>query len=248
MEDTSDNSRVKCRLVGRIVELFRFVCYASSVTEVHDSLLERVKGSLLDHAVSNGGGSLTEATLSKRLKASRGAIRDVLAQLETQGLIERRKKKGTSLRKPSLKEFVDLWDTRSVLEGLAARCACSKIRDADVDYLHGLLVKRAEAAKTGDNSLVDQYDIEFHERIIAIADNSCVRDIVRNMHLFDRIFKYPSESFSVYDESQEYGHQGIVEALRRRDADAAEDLMKRHVQAAKKSRVESLIGKVNLFE
>lgn len=216
-------------------------------TASDNSLVEGVKNSLILSALENGD-ALTEASLCKRLKVSRGAIRDALAQLEGQGLIERRKKKGTSLRTPTLKEIVDFWDIRSALEGVAARLAASKIQPRDIERLSQLIAKREDAAKRGDAKAVDQYDIDFHQTIIDVADNGCVRDIVRNMHLYDRIFRYPASPYSAYDENQDYSHAAIVAALASGDPDKAEDLIKRHIQAAKKCRVEALIGKVNLFE
>jgi DNA-binding GntR family transcriptional regulator len=219
----------------------------SSQTVSGTSLVESVKSSLIRSSLENGE-SLTEAALCKRFKVSRGAIRDVLAQLESQGLIERKKKKGTSLRTPTLKEIIDFWDIRSALEGVAARLAAAKIQPKDLERLTALVAKREDAFKRGDVKLVDQYDIDFHQIIIDVGDNGCVRDIVRNMHLFDRLFRFPMSSYSVYDEQQDYSHLSIIEALRSGDPDRCEDLIKRHIQAAKKKRIEALIGKVNLFE
>jgi len=137
---------------------------------------------------------------------------------------------------------------RSALEGVAARLAASKIQPKDLERLAQLVSKRDDAAKQGNPKAVDQYDIDFHQTIIDVADNGCVRDIVRNMHLYDRIFRYPASPYSVYDEHQDYSHAAIIAALASGDPDKAEDLIKRHIQAAKKCRVEALIGKVNLFE
>jgi DNA-binding GntR family transcriptional regulator len=218
---------------------------AGSVSQL--SLVENVKGALIRNEAQDGE-AMTEAILCRRLRVSRGAIRDALAQLESQGLIERKKKKGTLLRRPTLKEIVDLWDSRSALEGVAARLAASKIKPSDLEKLTAIIAKRDEAASRQDARLVDQYDIDFHQLIIDIADNGCVRDIVRNIHLFDRIFRYPPKGYSADDEQAAYSHQAIIGALGSNDPDRAEDVMKRHIQHAKKRRVEAMIGKVNLFE
>ena len=219
----------------------------SAASTSHEALVEDVKGALIRNEAQEGE-AMTEAILCRRLKVSRGAIRDALAQLESQGLIERKKKKGTLLRRPTLKEMVDLWDSRSALEGIAARLAASKIKPSEIQQLQDLIGKRDAAAERNDARSVDQYDIDFHQFIIDIADNGCVRDIVRNIHLFDRLFRYPARPYSVDDEQAEYSHKAIIEALQSNDPDRAEDVMKRHIQHAKKRRVEAMIGKVNLFE
>src|SRR3954471_2982464 len=131
----------------------------------HISLVEDVKGALIRNEAQNGE-AMTEALLCRRLKVSGGAIRDALAQLESQGLIERKKKKGTLLRRPTLKEIVDLWDSRSALEGVAARLAASKIRPEDLQKLSDIIAKRDAAAARHDQKQVDQGDIDFHQLII----------------------------------------------------------------------------------
>jgi DNA-binding GntR family transcriptional regulator len=215
---------------------------------VSQTLVDRVKSSMLRHA--GGSGSITEQTLCRELKVGRGAVREALAELQKQGLIERRRKKGTSIRKPSLKELIDLWDTRCALEGMAARLACANISDADIKTMHDLCASRRLAADNGDQRQVDQEDIAFHEYIIAVCGNNAIREIIQSAHLFDRIFRftYPVPNYWPQDEDTSYGHEKIIETLAARDPDGAEDVVKRHIQEGKKRRIESLIGKLNLFE
>jgi len=217
--------------------------------DVQDSLLERVKSSLLRHASSNGG-AVTEQALSKHLKVSRASLREALSDLQKQGVVERRQKKGTYLRKPKLKELVDLWDVRCALEGMAGRLACANVTPADVEKLRELCAIRAEAAKCSDAQLVDQADIDFHEHIILLSGNHCVRELIRNTHLFDRIFRiaYTVPSYWAEDENKPFGHACIVEAIASRNGERAEKLIMRHIQEAKKRRIEALIGKLDALE
>ncbi len=215
---------------------------------ISQTLVDRVKTSMLRNA--GGNGRITEQTLCRELKVGRGAVREALAELQKQGLIERRRKKGTSIRKPSLKELIDLWDTRCALEGMAARLATVNITDADLQALRDFREHRLQAAQNGDQRRVDQLDIEFHEQIIVISGNNSIREIIQSSHLFDRIFRftYPVPNYWPQDENTSYGHENIIEALGARDPDRAEDVVKRHIQEGKKRRIESLIGKLNLFE
>jgi DNA-binding GntR family transcriptional regulator len=217
--------------------------------DLREGLLDRVKCSLLRHA-SNNGGAVTEQALSKHLKVSRASLREALSHLQKQGVIERRQKKGTYLRKPNLKELVDLWDVRCALEGMACRLACANVTPADVEKLRELCAIRVQAGEHGELSVVDQADIDFHEHIITISGNTCIRDIIRNTHLFDRIFRiaYTVPSYWPQDESQPYGHANIVDAIASRNGERAEKLIKRHIQEAKQRRIEALIGKLDALE
>ena len=214
-----------------------------------ETLVEKVKQSLLDR-YKRDRSPLTEHDLCRHLGVSRGAIREALSQLDQQGLIERRQKNGTSLKKPSLKELVELWDVRCGFEAMAVRLACSNVTAEDLQRLRDLCRERAEAAKQGNEDRVNEADIEFHMHLIAMSGNTIIHDMVRKMHLFDRIFRiaYTVPAYWPEDEQVAFGHEAIIDALARRDADLAENLIKRHIQGAKKRRIESLIGKLDVFE
>lgn len=214
-----------------------------------DSLVEQVKRSLLDRFHGKGA-PITELHLCNHLGVSRGAVREALAQLDQQGLIDRQRKNGTTLRKPALKEYVDLWDVRCGFEVMSARLACSSITPEGIEKLKQLSDRRASAVSRNNSRSITLADIEFHETIIQISGNHVIRDMVRRTHLFDRIFHlgYKAPSHTPEDASNPHGHLAIIDALARRDADLAENLMKKHIQAAKKRRIESVLGKLDVFE
>jgi DNA-binding GntR family transcriptional regulator len=53
---------------------------------------------------------------------------------------------------------------------------------------------------------------------------------------------------SFQDENSSSGHLKVIDALENRDVDAAEYIMRRHIQEGKKRRIEAFIGKIDLFE
>lgn len=212
------------------------------------SLTDRVKGSLFKQARTDGK-PLTEEVLAEHFGVSRGTIREVLVTLEQQGLIERRRRVGTMLRKPTLKELVDLWDMRCALEAMAARLAASHFGPADADRLHGYLLARRNAAEEGKWPETDRADIAFHQHIIDLSGNGCIQEVVANTHLYDRIFlfNYSAPSYWPEDEAAGYSHQRIIEALQQHDAAEAAECVARHIQSAKKRKIEALIGRIDPF-
>ncbi len=215
-----------------------------------DVLVQDVKRLLLERYQTSGR-YVTERDLCEGLGASRGAVREALLQLDQQGLIERKQKTGTALRAPSLKELIDLWDLRCGLEGVAIRLACGRMTVNDIEALRTLCERRQAFARKGsDDARVNSLDIAFHELIIERSGNRVICDMVRHMHLFDRIFRigYTVPAYLPEDEDALHGHRAIINAIESRDANAAEDLIKRHIQSAKKRRIESLVGKVDLYE
>lgn len=216
-----------------------------------DILTEQIKDKLVHAAQTQT--SVTEEELCKSLKVSRGPVRESLEFLEKQGLIERRKNKGTSLRKPSIKEFVELWDFRTGIEGFAARLACETLTPEELKELEDLVHGRKAQAEKGNEKAADDMDIAFHLRIVELSKNMFLVNTVQNLHLFERTFKvYYVVSSSEYDAQHDslltYTHEKILEALRARDSDEAERMMRFHIQEAKKRTIEALLGRVHLFE
>lgn len=86
---------------------------------------------------------------------------------------------------------------------MAIRLACANVRVADIEYLEGCLVRRSEAAKKDGAATVDQFDIDFHQRIIDLSRNKVIRDLVRDNHLYDRIFRIPCRVPSYWQADEE---------------------------------------------
>jgi DNA-binding GntR family transcriptional regulator len=214
--------------------------------EPNRGLVESVRQTFL-----TSSGSLTEKALSQRHGVSRAAIREVTAHLEGQGLIERRRKTGSRVRRLTCKEWVDLWDVRATLEALAGRLACVHVTDDDIHHLSRLVAEREQAAKGGQSAhKVNELDVAFHNHIIDVSRNGYVREVTRNLHVFDSVLDITYSAPPAYwveDERQSFGHSKIVAALACRDPELAEDLLFRHIQGAKKRRMEALIGRLDSF-
>lgn len=115
------------------------------------------------------GQRLVEFDLASRYGASRGAVREALLVLETEGLVERQVNRGAYVRIVSLEEAVEMTEVRTVLEGLCARRAAEVIDDAERAELReiGDRIRRAvEAADVMGYTESTQY---LHARIVEIS-------------------------------------------------------------------------------
>ena len=77
------------------------------------------------------GQRLPEADLVSLYQASRGTVRTALAQLETEGIVQRERNRGARVRPITLEEAVEITETRAVVEGLCAAKAAERATDAD---------------------------------------------------------------------------------------------------------------------
>jgi len=202
---------------------------------VRDFLFERAAAPDYENA------PVTEVEIAQRLRLSRTPARKALIELEREGLITRRKKKGIFLRRPALKEIAEIYDVRSVFEGFAARIAAEKIDAQYLEQLDVLLEKLRQGFASKDILICAEADMEFHGIIIALADNSILSELAERLNVLERSFFLFQDPRNMPSDDNPYSHKAILEALRGRKPDDAEQLVRQHIQWAKKRIVEEAL-------
>ncbi len=172
---------------------------------------------------------LIELDLAQRYTVGRAAIRTALARLEQDGLVERAPNRGAWVRAIGEEEAVERIEARAVLENLAARYAARNVTDTDIANLRAI-VGEMEARLAADNLLgLFEANTHLHDRLLQIANNQTVARLIERLHVQQiraqfRILLVPGRPPRSVAE-----HRAIVEAVARRDPDAAEAAMRDHL-------------------
>lgn len=208
------------------------------------SLRHQVQETLRAEIVSGGlapGERLVEQRLCEALDVSRTSLREALRRLEAEGLVEMVPHRGAVVALLNSDEARKIYEVRRVLEALAVRGFTDHATEKDITELRGALTALEEAerrAASGPDILV------IKQRFYRILLDACGNDIVRNMleMLNNRISILRSMSLSqagrlagTVREIRE-----IVEAIERRDADAAHTASLRHVESATSNALQAL--------
>jgi GntR family transcriptional repressor for pyruvate dehydrogenase complex len=185
----------------------------------------------------------SERDLAEMLRVSRGSIRDAIRSLELMGLVEARQGTGTIVRQTSAdklanpfanalkrrKELVsELLDFRKMLEPpLAARAATRASAEELLD-MEDILRRQEERQRQGDAAVAE--DSEFHYSVALASDNSVVLKVIDI--LMDLLRDTRARSLQVEGRPQKSltGHRRILAAIKRHDAEAAKDAMRRHLE------------------
>ena len=77
------------------------------------------------------GVKLIEQDLAREFDTSRPMLREILSDLESQGLVEKRRNRGTTVRRIDSQSLLEIMEIREVLEGLAARLAAENSKPDD---------------------------------------------------------------------------------------------------------------------
>jgi DNA-binding GntR family transcriptional regulator len=77
------------------------------------------------------GVKLVEQDLAREFGVSRPMLREILSDLESLGLVEKRRNRGTTVRRIDSQSLLEIMEIREVLEGLAARLAAENSKPED---------------------------------------------------------------------------------------------------------------------
>jgi DNA-binding GntR family transcriptional regulator len=175
------------------------------------------------------GERLVEATLCERFGASRFQVRTALQDLAAEGLVEVQRNKGAHVRKILLAEAVEITEVRMVVEGLVAARAAARVsqeQSSELDEI-GLLMRRAVTA--GEFRRYSDLNQRLHELIRVIAGHRTAETIIQTMHAQLVRHQFALSLLPGRPAVSLPQHERIIEAIRARDADAAEAAMRAHI-------------------
>lgn len=184
-----------------------------------------------------GGTRVTETELAHALRVSRTPVREALAQLQGEGLVERLPHSATIVRALAEGEVEDAFQLRALLEGYAAMRAATQLSDEGIDGLERLCDEMEGPSGCGDGQPAIIYVLErndhFHQAIAEASGNRRLTVALRAAMEIPRVYRsYHWRNDRERQRSFLY-HRELVEAFRRRDPLWAEATMKSHIHAAR---------------
>jgi DNA-binding GntR family transcriptional regulator len=148
--------------------------------------------------------------------------------LESEGFLRTRPRRGVFIVRKTKKEVVEMIQVWAALEGMAARLITERASGADIAGLRRMFDDFA-----GENPAehIDEYsdaNIEFHQAIIRLSGSSLIAGLTENLFIHVRAIRRATIRKGDRAERSIADHLKIVEALERRDTEAAERLAREH--------------------
>lgn len=180
------------------------------------------------------GARISEASLSKRFAIGRGPLREALRRLEGRKLVVVKPNAGARVVSLSIRDIVELYQIREVLEALACQLATERMTEAELDQMERLLGAHERDPAQGRASSRTAEVPDFHSAVVQGSKSRQLIDLLCG-ELFDllRIYRFRSSGETgrtprAFDE-----HREIMQAIRRRDAEQAAALMRGHVRRSR---------------
>jgi len=171
---------------------------------------------------------LDERRLSEGLGVSRTPIREAMTLLEQEGFVRTLPRRGIYVVRKTKREIVEVIIVMAALESMAARLVSLHAPDDDIAELRRLM----DAFHDGtDGERLEEYsdaNIAFHQAIIRMSGCSLLAEMTENLFIHMRAIR----KVTIHQDNRAarsiVDHMKIIEALERRDADAAARLAREH--------------------
>ncbi len=192
----------------------------------------RIHAALRDRIVSLAlppGASLSEPEIAVAFGVSRTPVREALLRLAEEELVDIYPQSGTFVARLSASVAQDAMVIRKALERITVREAAERATPADIVELDAILARQRVAAEFNDIEGFHAADEAMHECVATIAGRPKVwRVVKREKANVDRVRLLTLE-FEGRFEIVVAEHQQIVDAIRAREPDAAEEAMNAHL-------------------
>ncbi|TPN50765.1 GntR family transcriptional regulator [Mesorhizobium sp. B1-1-7] len=193
--------------------------------------LERMREAIMGFHFQPGE-RLVERPLCDQLGVSRSVVREVLRQLETEGLVQMIPGHGPAVAKPDLGRTDEIYELRALLEGIAARACATSATEEQIALLDGAFVKLLEAWASGEPVEVMRATANFYEKFFDAAGKRIAWEIVQGLNV--RINQLRSMTISSTNRREPAIAEmtAIMDAIKSRDPDKAEAAARHHVEQA----------------
>ena len=210
-----------------------------------DLVVERIARVIKDRKLSAGERLPGEHELVEQLKVSRPILREALARLQSMGLVDIQRGRGTfvgsatslancvrllrSAVSISPKELRSYAELRSAIEVQAARQAAERASEEQVAELAALLKQLDDDELPYPVAL--ELDFQFHRKLLDIAGNVLMQNLMEVIYEFVLTQMARTTPSQRDNQMGRRLHKTILKAVREHAPDAAAEAMQQHMQA-----------------
>lgn len=197
----------------------------------------------LRHAILRGdlpgGTHLVQADLAAQLDVSTTPVREALRDLANEGIIRLDPHRGAIVRELRIDEVREIYEMRKVLEPMAIRLTVERVTDTQLERAAGL---HQELKSEPDPGRWVELNRAFHRVFADAAGSPRLQSIIAGLR--DSAAIYVGLSLKVRPSRMKTGnrdHRALLDAVRRRDAEAAAETELAHLESTMRA-IEEFMG------
>jgi DNA-binding GntR family transcriptional regulator len=181
------------------------------------------------------GECINEASVSALIGLGRTPVHQAIDRLMLEEMVDVIPRKGVIVKPVILQDVMQMIEVRMVNETQCARLAAARAEESHIEQMSAVLRKATRAIDKQDVHSLMELDREFHLLLANASKNFELAEIIRRLN--ERSLRFWFISFTTPDHHRSFQrqHEALFDGVRRHDADAAEDAMRVHIEAFRKS-------------
>jgi DNA-binding GntR family transcriptional regulator len=172
------------------------------------------------------GSWIDEVKLAQEYGISRTPLREALKVLAAEGLVTMKVRRGAYVTEVSERDLSDVYHLLALLESDAAAVVAERATEAQVKELQKLHQELEAAVKNRDKFFA--VNERFHMRLLELADNRWRDQMVADLRKVMKLNRHNSLLKSGRIQESLAEHAALMDALVRRDREAARERMQEH--------------------
>lgn len=177
---------------------------------------------------------INEVAIAQEFGVSRGPVREAVRRLQGIQLVTREPYVKARVASMSAESAIELFQMRMALEGVACQLATRRMSDDEIALLIMELEQDRQRQVEADVAATKAPRVfDFHERIVRASGNSrIVNALCGDLYHLLRVYRRHSGTVLERKHDAYAEHWQILRAMKSRDADLAESLMRSHIERA----------------
>jgi DNA-binding GntR family transcriptional regulator len=195
---------------------------------LYEDVAERLREQIFAHELAPGSW-LDEQNLAAAFGISRTPMREAIKVLASEGLVTTKMNKGAYVTEVDRQDLEQIFTVLSLLEGQAAKETAIKATEDQLTQLDNLHHRLEKAAADRDTAQFFEINVKFHELIQEIAGNKWMNGVIEDLRKVLKLQRRDSLTRSGRLLSSLLEHREILQAILKRDSQAAELAMRKHL-------------------
>ncbi|KGG83572.1 GntR family transcriptional regulator [Comamonas thiooxydans] len=192
-----------------------------------DEMAARIATAIHEHRLLPGT-KLGEDRLANIFNTSRARVREVLARMARDQMVELFPQRGAFVAKPSIEQALDVFEARRLIEPGIVRRLVLNMDNSKIRRLQTHLKQEREARANSDKRATVRLSGEFHVLLAELAGNSALLRSMRELStltcLTISLYESAVNTCCLVDE-----HEAVVDAIVAGNGELAEQLMLSHL-------------------
>jgi DNA-binding GntR family transcriptional regulator len=203
--------------------------------DLRQIVYEKIKEAIVEGLIKPGE-RLSEVELADKLAVSRTPVREAIRQLAQTGLVTLEPRRGAYVALPTIEDATDLYELRAHLEVLAVRLAAKNPPVFPLDKFRVLFSSMTDQTGTREYLIEDR---RFHTMLYEASGNKYLDIMLKNIaDLINLCRHYSVEDLSLTTLAGD--HVKIIDALKEKDAEKAEQIMRIHLERSREGLLQYL--------